>query len=197
MVIIFMKILNILSSHYDQSFNAVLMKRFDTALKRNKHESDIIDLYALNFNPVMRGDDFNQFFNKPLSAEILAYEKRIKESDILTFFYPVWWNDMPAIMKGWIDRVFAKDFAYNINDNLATGLLSNIKKVVLVCTLGNNEKETKESGIEDAMRIKEEKGVFLYSGINSVEHHFLYDVYGTEEKRNSYLELMDKIAGSF
>jgi NAD(P)H dehydrogenase (quinone) len=189
-----MKILNILSSHYQQSFNSVLMNTFNDALIEKNHKTEIIDLYNINFNPVMRGDDFNQFFNKPLSAEIIDYQKRIKEAEILTFFYPVWWNDMPAIMKGWVDRVFAKDFAYNINDEIASGLLSHIKKVILVCTLGNNEKETKESGIENAMRLKEELGVFRYSGIENVEHHFLYDVYGDEVKRNNYLKLMQKIA---
>lgn len=189
-----MTILNILSSHYDQSFNAVLMQAFNSALSKYGHTEETIDLYKLNFNPVMNGDDFNQFFGKELSYEIKGYHQKIKEADVLTFFYPVWWNDMPAIMKGWIDRVFAKDFAYSINDNKQEGLLSHIKKVILVCTLGNNETETKASGLETAMRTKEEEGVFKYSGITNTEHYFLYDVYGTEEKRQSYLALMDEIA---
>ena len=106
-----MNALNILSSHYDQAFNNVLMESFNSALADEKHTQETLDLYKQNFNPVMRGDDFNQFMKKEMPKDILFLQDKIAKADVITYFYPVWWNDMPAIMKGWIDRVFSKGFA--------------------------------------------------------------------------------------
>ena len=189
-----MKVLNILSSHYDQAFNNVLMDSFNTSLEENGHTQETLDLYKQEFNPVMHGEDFNQFMNKDMPQEILDLQQKVKDADVITFFYPVWWNDMPAIMKGWIDRVFSKGFAYDYGKDGQSGLLTHVKKVILVCTLGNSKEEVVASGLENAMKTKEEAGVFKYSGVQEVEHHFLYDVYSSDEVRNSYLELMKKIA---
>ncbi|MCB0278344.1 MAG: NAD(P)H-dependent oxidoreductase [Calditrichaeota bacterium] len=188
-----MHVLNILSSHYPQSFNSVLMDAFNKALSKYGHTYETIDLYQINFDPVMKGDDFNQFMNKPIPAEILNYQEKIKVADVITFFYPVWWCDMPAIMKGWIDRVFAKGFAYDINNDEANGLLVG-KKAILVCTLGNKTDNPNTEKLEDSMRFKYDFGVFEYCGFESVNHHFLYDVYASEAVRNNYLKLMNQIA---
>ena len=115
------------------------------------------------------------------------------KADYITFFYPVWWNDMPAIMKGFIDRVFAQGFAYQINNGKAEGLLQQ-KKIILVCTLGNNQEQVQISGLEQAMRLKEKVGVFGYCGIQEVEHYFLYDVYASEDIRNKYISQMQELA---
>jgi NAD(P)H dehydrogenase (quinone) len=189
-----MNVLNILSSHYDASFNSVLMNEFEKSLSENGHQYETMDLYKDNFNPVMNGDDFNQFMNKDLPEELILIQNKIKSADIITFFYPVWWCDMPAIMKGWIDRVFAKSFAYDYGKEGTKGLLTNIKKVVLVCTLGNKEDNQNSDEIELAMRDKEKYGVFGYCGVKEVEHHFLYDVYQSEELRNSYIQEVKNIA---
>lgn len=189
-----MNVLNILSSHYDQAFNNVLMNTFNSALSDENHSQETLDLYNQKFNPVMHGEDFNQFMKKEMPKEILDLQEKVAKADVITYFYPVWWNDMPAIMKGWIDRVFSKGFAYDYDENGTRGLLTHVKKVILVCTLGNNKAEVVDSGLELAMKTKEEAGVFKYSGVQEVEHHFLYDVYASEEIRNSYLDLMKKIA---
>ena len=191
-----MHFLNILSSHYPESFNSVLMDKFNQSLESNGHTFETIDLYQINFDPVMKGDDFNQFMNKPITEEIINYQEKIKIADVITFFYPVWWCDMPAIMKGWIDRVFAKGFAYNIIDNETVGLLKG-KKALLVCTLGNKIDNPNSDKLEESMRFKYDFGVFEFCGFESTAHHFLYDVYSSEEKRNSYFKLVSDIVKKY
>lgn len=176
-----MKVTNVLSSHYPGAFTQVLLDTFNQALEEAGHEQVSFDLYGLRFDPVMSGDDFNQFFGKPIPDEILAFQKRLRESEVMVFFYPVWWNDMPAIMKGWIDRVFTKGFAYRVEDGKTLGCLP-LRKVVLVCTLGN-KKENVAAELEQAMRIKEKQGVFGYCGVAEVAHLFLYEVDGSPEVR--------------
>ncbi len=186
-----MNVTNILSSHYPGSFIQGLHDTFNMALEAGNHQATTINLYAEGFDPVMKGEDFNPFFGKPVSPEIAAIHELLGKTDILTFFYPVWWNDMPAIMKGWIDRVFVKDFAYEILPEGARGILA-IKKVLLVCTLGNKKEEV-DPALEEAMRVKERDGVFTYSGISEVEHHFFYNV-GDPKARETYLTKMAGLA---
>ncbi len=187
-----MKVVNVLSSHYPGSFVSALLAEFTTSLERLGHVFQTIDLYADKFNPVMAGDDFNQFTGKPLPEDVVRYQNIVEDADALTFFYPVWWNDMPAIMKGWIDRVFAKGFAYDYDADGARGVL-NVKKVLLACTLGNAKEKT-PPGLEEAMRVKERLGVFQYCGVAEVVHEFLYNVDGGSEVRERCKARMRELA---
>ena len=108
-----MHVVNLLSSHYSGSFVQALHDQFCEGLSSSGHSFSTIDLYTEKFNPVMRDTDFNQFFGKELPQELVEIHKLLAKTDVLACFYPVWWNDMPAIMKGWIDRVFTKGFAYD------------------------------------------------------------------------------------
>lgn len=179
-----MKVVNVLSSHYPGAFISVLLDRFKQGLESEGHTHETIDLYGDRFQPIMQGDDFNQFFGKPLPQDIVDCHELLRGADILTFFYPVWWNDMPAIMKGWIDRMFTMGFAYEAGEHGQKGLLQ-IKKVLLVCTLGNKKADVSPE-LENAMRVKEAQGVFGYCGVQEVEHVFLYDV-DNKDKREDYL----------
>ncbi len=179
-----MKVTNILSSHYPGSFNQALLDAFVEGLQEAGHEHATVDLYGSNYDPVMKGDDFNQFFGKPLPEDTVSTHELLKSSDVVTFFYPVWWNDMPAIMKGWIDRIFTKGFAYEVTPEGQKGILP-FQKVILACTLGNT-KEAMHPSLEQAMRDKESQGVFGYCGVQEVDHHFFYDV-DNKSLRDLYL----------
>ena len=181
-----MKFLNILSSHYEGSFAAELLSRFNEELQRLGHTYQVIDLYRERFNPVMHGADFDQFRGGQAPDDIRAYQECILDCDVLTFFYPVWWNDMPAIMKGFIDRVFSKGFAYDYDRNGSWGMLKT-RKVLLVCTLGNKKSDTAPE-LEEAMRIKEKQGVFGFCGAGQVEHLFLYNPESSQETKEEAIQ---------
>ncbi len=181
-----MIVTNVLASHYAQSYVHQLMASFNQGASQSSDDVVTYDLYAMGFNPVMHGDDFNQFLGGSLPKDVLEFQERVQRSNVLTFFYPIWWNDMPAIMKGWIDRVFAKGFAYDVDENGERGLLT-VERVLLVCTLGNSGLEPRHQQLEQAMRTKEELGVFGYCGVSKVDHYFLHDVYSSPEKRATYL----------
>ena len=185
-----MHVTNILSSHYPGAFVQQLLDHFCQGLKKAGCSYTTIDLYQRAYDPVMRGDDFNQFFDKPIPEETREYQDTVKKSQVLTFFYPVWWNDMPAVMKGWIDRVFTKGFAYNYGEEGHCGMLP-VSRVLLICTLGNREQDL-APGLENAMRAKERDGVFGYCGVPKVDHHFLYEV-DNKEKCRGYLSSMTSL----
>ena len=87
------------------------------------HTVRVIDLYTEEFNPVLYFDKEVQRRNLYLDKETENYRKLIKQADLLIFIFPIWWSSMPAILKGFIDRVFAKGFAYNYKGISPIGLL--------------------------------------------------------------------------
>lgn len=187
-----MLVTNVLSSHHEKSQTRELVNVFNEELAAQGHTSFTYDLYQDNFQPIMRGEDFNQFAGKPLPEDISQTHEQLGRSDVLTLFYPVWWNGMPAVVKGWIDRVFAKGFAYDYGPDGTRGLLT-FKKVFIVATLGNKIEDV-DPQLEASMRFINETGIFHYSGVADVEQHFLYSAFSTEERKAATLELMRDMA---
>lgn len=89
------------------------------------------DLYAMGWNPVVSGEDFAHdaserlivgdasalaYGSGALSADIVEEQRKIAWADTLVFQFPLWWYGMPAILKGWFDRIFVKGFAFGVND---------------------------------------------------------------------------------
>ncbi|CAM2065916.1 NAD(P)H-dependent oxidoreductase [Sulfidibacter corallicola] len=187
-----MFVTNVLSSHYPGSQTQELLNHFTAQLDRLGHEHTTYDLYQSDFNPIMHGDDFNQFFGKPLPEDVTAIHETLKKSAALTFFYPVWWNGMPAIMKGWVDRVFARGFAYDYGPEGTRGMLE-LEKVILVCSLGN-KKEDVDPRLEDAMRLIQEVGVFNFCGVKDVSQIFLYNSSGSPEIKQACMDQLVELA---
>lgn len=78
-----------------------------------QHTTDIVDLSAEGFNPTFTAQDFAAFkLTEPVSADIVAEQARIDKADALVLVFPVYWWSMPALLKGWIDRVFTNGWAY-------------------------------------------------------------------------------------
>ncbi|WP_346419166.1 NAD(P)H-dependent oxidoreductase, partial [Listeria monocytogenes] len=82
------------------------------ALEDGKHFYDVIDLYRDRFDPVLLFDEKKRRSDMKRDPETAEYRRIVKNADHLIFIYPLWWGGMPAIMKGFIDRVFAAGEAY-------------------------------------------------------------------------------------
>jgi NAD(P)H dehydrogenase (quinone) len=91
------------------------------------HEIKTTDLYAENFNPVLVFNEQKHRRNLQYDPEMQAYRDMIVWAEHLVFVFPIWWSGMPAILKGFIDRVFAKGFAYEYKGGISNmnGLLKN------------------------------------------------------------------------
>ncbi|MBP2045363.1 NAD(P)H-dependent oxidoreductase [Methanobacterium aggregans] len=123
-------------------------------LKNNGHEVKISDLYGINFKAVLDQEDFasrknpesfnpmieqvNAVANGTLPQDIQDEVEKLKWADILILQFPVWWSSMPAILKGWIDRVFLPGVVHNMGEGKVynEGLL-NGKKAMLSFTTGS------------------------------------------------------------
>ena len=91
------------------------------------HEVKTTDLYAENFNPVLVFNEDKHRRDMQFDPETQPYRDAIAWADHLVFVFPIWWAGMPAILKGFIDRVFAGGFAYKYGSGISVliGLLKN------------------------------------------------------------------------
>ena len=107
-----MKILIIYAHPNHQSFNEAILKQVLTGISK-EHTVKTLDLYAEGFDPMLRFDEHNQRRDLAKVNEMAAYRELITWVDKLIFIFPIWWGGMPAILKGFIDRVFVAGFAYS------------------------------------------------------------------------------------
>lgn len=102
--------------------------------QKNK-EYQIIDLNKDHFDPVLRESELSLYSKGEHKDEnVKKYQSMLKESDELVFIFPIWWYSLPAILKGFIDKVMLKNFAYSEGKYELKGLLDNIKKTVVITT---------------------------------------------------------------
>ena len=113
------------------SFGNAIKEQVIAACKSMGREYVLRDLYEMGFDPVLKGSDFTGIQNGQIPLDVKVEQEHILTADIITFVYPVWWTGMPALLKGYIDRVFSYGFAYTVNDGGIVPLLKG--KKVLNC----------------------------------------------------------------
>jgi NAD(P)H dehydrogenase (quinone) len=134
------------------SFTAALKDRSVSALADAGHTVEVSDLYVEGFNPVAGRHDFSSVANperfhyqseQELAArsgtfapEIQREQERVRAADLLVLQFPLWWGTVPAILKGWFDRVLAYGFAYVDGRRFDTGLFKGRRALFSVTTGG-------------------------------------------------------------
>ncbi len=100
----------IIQAHPDpKSFNAQLAQRYADAMQKTGHTATILSLGALDFDPVLRAGFSDQ---QALEPDLQRAQALIKEAKHLVWVYPTWWGHWPALLKGFIDRVFLPGWAF-------------------------------------------------------------------------------------
>lgn len=146
------------------------------------------DLYQIGFDPVLKPADFEDLQNGKVPEDIAAEQEHIKWADVITFVYPVWWVGLPAMLKGYVDRVFSYGFAYEYVDGVPKGLL-NGKKALLFSTTGSPSDYYDSIGMTNSMKQTSDEGIFNFTGIQEVKHTFFGAVpHVTDEVRAGYLK---------
>lgn len=127
----------IISSHpYEGSFNYAVVNNLKNHLADKGHAISVIDLVKDGFNPVMTKEDLKQWGSGQIEDELIKkYQEKIKNAETLIFPFPIWWGSMPAVLKGFCDKVFLQGFAYKYNESgQMQGILTD-KKAVVITTM--------------------------------------------------------------
>jgi putative NADPH-quinone reductase len=132
-----MNILLIRAHPLEDSYNAALADAAQRGLTCAGHRVTRIDLYADHFDPVMHADERRSYHDAATAPpDVARYVELLRSHDALLFSYPTWCFGMPAILKGWFDRVFRPGVSMNIDGAAVTPLLTHIHTVIGIATYG-------------------------------------------------------------
>jgi NAD(P)H dehydrogenase (quinone) len=147
-----------------------LARAYALELKQLGRQPVIHDLYRMGFNPVLSAAELEPLSHgrEPL-GEIVHAQAAVASADALTVIYPLWWATMPGILKGYIDRVFARGFAYEGGEGETRGLLSG-KQCVLITLSGSPMAMLRETGDWGAIDQLQDSHIFRSCGFELLEH---------------------------
>jgi NAD(P)H dehydrogenase (quinone) len=247
-----MRVLTVYAHPSPASFCHALLEQFTQGLKDAGHSSDMVDLYAMKFDPVYRMDDFSFFAHESVPPEIwneaelrdrmvagaggplrravarrwlrekrlpellevvarqrpkdvLAQQEKVAAADGLAFIAPIVWMNLPAMLRGWVERVFTYGFVYTMTrDAWLAGDLSGRqplmkqRKALILTPTFFRESDYRDSGCGAAIeRLVDDFG-FRYPGIEQVEHVYFYAVGAVgEEGRREYLQQAYRLGHEF
>ena len=178
-----MNILLVHAHHEPQSFSSALARRAEATFQAQGHTVDFADLYAEQFNPVSDRRNFSTVkdpsYLKQQTEEAYATEvggfapnlekeiRRLETCDLLVFSYPLWWFGMPAILKGWVDRVFAAGRIYGGAKIYEGGLGQSRKRALVLMTTGGGPDAYGGFGVNPSLSsvlAPVQHGVFWFNG---------------------------------
>lgn len=169
-------------------------------LEANGHAVRVSDLYAMQWKPQLdAGDTLEREPGRPFHAsldskrafeggwqspDIAAEQDKLRWADAVIFQFPLWWFSMPAIMKGWVERVYAYGFGYGVGehsdarwgDRYGEGSLQG-KRAMLAVTTGGWESHYSARGINgpiDDLLFPIQHGVLYYPGFDVLPSFVAY-----------------------
>jgi NAD(P)H dehydrogenase (quinone) len=237
-----MNVLTVFAHPSPQSFCRAVLDRFDAGLRDAGHVNEIVDLYAIGFDPILRQRDSPSWLTEtipddmldrmhlreslldgaggPLKRfalrrligdldargiirllreryqprDVLAQQQKVARAEALAFVAPVHFLGFPAILKGWLDRVWTPGFAYDLTADAWRGdingrqpRLTHNKALIIQTTIF--DKRAYDAGLREAIRMVIDEFTLTYPGIKNVEHEYFYAVHGADDAtRRSYLD---------
>jgi putative NADPH-quinone reductase len=123
------------------SFVAAVRDRAVGALERSGHAVDLLDLYAEGFDPRVSDAEWSGAAPARSDPALSAHIARLQAAEALVFVYPTWWGGPPAMVKGWLDRVWVEGVAFRrvAGSNRPRARLTNVRRLVVVTTHGSTK----------------------------------------------------------
>ncbi|MFD2028554.1 NAD(P)H-dependent oxidoreductase [Promicromonospora aerolata] len=203
-----------------RSLTAELARVARAALEACGHSVEVSDLYAMDWDPAVRLADYGDVVRESetvsvrsrhafdagaLAPDVVAEQDKVRRADLLVLLFPMWWHGMPAMLKGWFDRVFVNGFAFGLQDDAGLprkygdgGLVG--RRVLAVVTAGDRGESFEPRGLNGEL---EElffpflHGTAWYTGMEPLRPHLVagvdrpgWDAFDEEVER-----LRERIAG--
>ena len=203
-----MNIFLVLAHPEPQSFNGAMFRHAQTVLGQAGHEIKTSELYAMKFNPVSGRHNFTSVkdphYFKPQTEEVFATEiggfapdleqelEKLEWCDLIIWQFPLWWFGLPAILKGWADRVLAMGRAYGYGRIYDQGVFRG-KRALLSTTTGGGREHYEKGGFNgDIQGILRpiQRGILEFTGFSVLEPHIVYGpAHMTGEERERALSV--------
>lgn len=190
-----MRTLIVFNHPYEGSYCNAILHAVHKGLQIGGHEVDIIHLDNDRFRPAMTKADLKAFVDhQPIDPQVIDYSERLRQTDHLIFIFPIWWDIMPAMTKGFIDRVLFPGVVY---DHHPRGfglvpLLDNLKSITMITTM-NKPKLMYSLLIGNLIRKAMLKSVFKAMGYKNLRWISFTSVKRvSHEKRVRWLDNLEK-----
>jgi NAD(P)H dehydrogenase (quinone) len=182
-----MHVLQISAAPSAHALTSELAATAQSTVRELGHCVTTLDLMSLGWDPVVRASDYGaRRFTGPvgtyataaardgvLGDQIREHQRLLVDADLIILTFPLWWGGMPAILKGWVDRVFTQGFAYGLHDEngnprkYGDGALAG-RRGLIITTAGDRPSSFSDRGINgdiDALLFPITHGIFWYTGI--------------------------------
>jgi putative NADPH-quinone reductase len=136
-----MRVLVVYCHPNPESLVAAARDRALAGLARSGHEVRLTDLYADGFDPVMSALERLTHRDPGVPPGLERYAADLQWAEALVFVYPTWWSGQPAMLKGWMDRVWVAGVAWELppDADMLRPLLTNVRRIVVVTTHGSSK----------------------------------------------------------
>jgi putative NADPH-quinone reductase len=194
-----MQVSVILAHPNDQSFNHAIAQAAVAEQTRTGHRVRFYDLYAEKFDPVLPANEILK--ESPLPSDVALHYREISCTDGIIIIHPNWWGQLPAILKGWIDRVIRPGVAYQFVDGdqgegIPVGLLK--AKVALVFNTSNTSTECETKLFGDPLETLWKSCVWGLCGVAATYREmFNVVVTSTAQQRREWLEKVKEVVGQY
>lgn len=182
-----MQVLIVFAHPEQRSLQASLLNVTIASLEKHGHTVKVSDLYAMDWYPSITESDFpgheagtrfqpirsaaDAFTAGQLAADITSEQAKVMWADMIILQFPLWWYSMPAIMKGWMDRVLNKKFAVFSGGESTKGPLQG-KKALIITTVGATEADFSSDGALGDISLTLhpiQKGIFRFIGLDALD----------------------------
>jgi NAD(P)H dehydrogenase (quinone) len=188
-----MKVLVMFCHPIAASFNAQVARAVCASVAAPEHELWFHDLYREEFGPVLAENEYRSKYS--LDSGVQDYMDQVVEADVMVFVHPDWWGQVPALLKGWLDRVFRPGIAY---DYVGEEFLPKHrelplagKKAIAYCTT-----DAGEDGMAHPLLSIWEESIFRFCGINGVCRMFYSTWKSDSTRRRAWLSRISTDIGT-
>jgi NAD(P)H dehydrogenase (quinone) len=131
------KALIVLAHPSEQSLSRHFAQAAFDELKEAGYEVDLLDLCKIGFDPVLSRSERARYYSD--TPDQPAHVAELSNANVLLFIFPTWWFGMPAVLKGWVDRVFAPGIAFDHAEDFGpiNPRLTALQHVIVITTLGS------------------------------------------------------------
>ncbi|WP_203462242.1 NAD(P)H-dependent oxidoreductase [Enterobacter cloacae] len=180
----------------ETSLSHTLAQRIAGKLQEQGTQVEIADLHAQGFSPAMIRADLDLYHGdaSALPDDVLREQQRVERADMLVFVFPFYWWSVPALLKGWFDRVLTVNWAYKVGEE--GRIVGNLRDVPvrLVATAGSDIAGFDKHGYSAAIQSQIVEGVFGFCGLKNVTLDILYEADSASPQQvDDFLQSLNKL----
>ncbi|OKL36901.1 NAD(P)H-dependent oxidoreductase [Domibacillus mangrovi] len=186
-----MKMLVIYTYPNHKSLSYAFLQKVIKGSKENPNikELQVLDLYGEDFNPLLVFNEHKRRRDMHQDPHFEKYRKQITWADKIVFVYPIWWGRPPAMLMGYIDQLFAANFAYRDNKGLLPEGLLKGKSVVCVSTM-KGPTNYPLLWLNNAHKILMKRALFHFVGIKKVK---FFEFGNMESPKGKQIKKLEKV----